>query len=254
MFSNYEHKASKDPITCITACESFLLIGRRSGEVLRVTLPHLSLEGRVTLRSEPRMLALNCKATKMSVIDSQNAMSFWDFEASSSGSSSGKSGGALAGEQSHPVNKDGKKYEIWDMLWSTDNPDLLSCMEKTRMLIFRGNKDHEEPVVSSGYLCQFSDLAVQCVQLDDIMRAPDNPEKDSLVMLETKTLSDTRSKLTNMSLQDAYEYIEAHSHPRLWRILAEAALKQLDLLIADKAFVWVGPPRSLSTVFSISHL
>ncbi len=34
-----------------------------------------------------------------------------------------------------------------------------------------------------------------------------------------------------------YIYAEKHSHPRLWRLLATAALDDLELNIAEKSFV-----------------
>ena len=38
-------------------------------------------------------------------------------------------------------------------------------------------------------------------------------------------------------MEDAYSFVDSNSHPRLWRILAEHALDQLDFAMADKAFV-----------------
>lgn len=38
-------------------------------------------------------------------------------------------------------------------------------------------------------------------------------------------------------MDDAYAFVDGNSHPRLWRILAEHALEQLDFSMADKAFV-----------------
>ena len=46
------------------------------------------------------------------------------------------------------------------MKWAEDNPELFAMMEKTRMYIFR-NLDPEEPILSSGWICEFSDLQVK---------------------------------------------------------------------------------------------
>lgn len=53
--------------------------------------------------------------------------------------------------------------------------------------IFRG-MEPEEPVLSSGFICQFSDLQIRAVLLDDVMRTPDHPDKDFLIDFETKSL------------------------------------------------------------------
>ena len=40
-----------------------------------------------------------------------------------------------------------------------------------------------------------------------------------------------------VGIEDAYQFILDNPHPRLWRLLAEAALERLDLEVAEKAFV-----------------
>jgi WD repeat-containing protein 35 len=40
-----------------------------------------------------------------------------------------------------------------------------------------------------------------------------------------------------VGMDDVVSFIEDNAHPRLWRILAEAALEKLDCNVADKAFV-----------------
>ena len=60
------------------------------------------------------------------------------------------------------------------------------------------NLEPEEPVLSAGYLCQFTDLEIRAVLLDEILRGgggshqPDNPSTDLVLDLEVKSLRDTR--------------------------------------------------------------
>jgi WD repeat-containing protein 35 len=53
-------------------------------------------------------------------------------------------------------------------------------------------------------------------------------------------LRDARELLENVGLQEAYEYIQDHPHPRLWALLAEASLQQLDFGMAERGFVKCG--------------
>ena len=122
------------------------------------------------------------------------------------------------------------------MKWATDNPDLFAMMEKTRMYVFR-NMEPEEPILSSGYICSFQDLEIKAVLLDEILRDPDNPNKDLILELEVKSLRDTRDLLEKVGIKDAQTFIEDNPHPRLWRLLAEAAVEALDLTTAETAFV-----------------
>jgi len=132
---------------------------------------------------------------------------------------------------------DFERKDVWNMRWASDNPDLFAIMEKTRMYIVRGLQP-EEPVLSNAYLCAFRDLQIQSVLIDEVIQNPESPRKEVLLDFETKSLRDTRDILTKVSnLKDAFNYVEANPHPRLWRLLAEAALEQLDFVVAEKAFV-----------------
>ena len=97
----------------------------------------------------------------------------------------------------------------------------------------------EEPVLSSAYICSFSDLEIRAVMLDQLLREPETPTQDYTVTFEVQALREARELLEvkDQGLADATAYIEQHPHPRLWRTLAEAALAKLDFVTADKAFV-----------------
>lgn len=119
-----------------------------------------------------------------------------------------------------------ERKDVWDMKWASDNPDLFAMMEKTRMYIFR-NLEPEEPILSAGYICSFADLEIRAVLLDEILRGehPDTPTPDLVLDLEVKSLRDTRDLLEKVGIKDALSFIEENPHPRLWRLLAEAAVE-----------------------------
>ena len=211
---------------------------------------------------------MNCDSTRLSIIDINGVLTLFDLDARPAASAGGGPSKAPVG-----LHLDFERKDSWDMMWSDDNPELFACMEKTRMYVFRG-LFAEEPVQSSGYLCSFSDLCIKAVLLDEIVQDPEHPDKECIVNFETKSLRDTRQLLDTVPISEAYQFIEgenaAHTstcaklvgssccrvlvshltlccavwcflsdnkHPRLWRILAESALEQLNFLIADKAFV-----------------
>lgn len=130
-----------------------------------------------------------------------------------------------------------ERKDVWAVCWASDNPLLLALMEKTRMYIFRGN-DPEEPISCSGYICCFEDLEITSVLLDDIISGDETQNPIShIVQLRVKSLRDTDDLLQHVGLEDAKQFIEDNPHPRLWRLLAEAALKKLELDMAENAFV-----------------
>lgn len=215
-----------DPISAMCANDTILMIGRTSGVVTRYSLPHLTVEGRHLLRCRPHMLQLNCNSSRMSIIDINGVLSFYDLTSKNASSASDTQGEHLTFE----------RKDAWDMKWADDNPELFAMMEKTRMYIFRG-LDPEEPVTSSAYLCSFHDLEITAVFIDDIMQQPDQPDLEFTVVYETRSLRDTRNLLKSTTSEDAFQFVDSNAHPRLWRILAENALEALDFPMADKTFV-----------------
>ena len=237
---------SNEPVSAIAASDQFLMIGRVSGVVNRYSLPHLSMEGRHLLRCRPQLMSLNCNSTRMSIIDINGVLSFFDLTAA--GESVGTGLMATSGEHLQFERKDS-----WDMKWSSDNPELFAMMEKTRMYIFRG-LDPEEPVQSAAYLCEFSDLEIKACLLDDVMMQPDNPEKELMLTYDTRSLRDARNLLTACSMTDAYSFIDSNSHQRLWGLLAEHALETFDFAIADKAFVRAADYQGIQFVKHLQKL
>mmetsp|Transcript_39151 Transcript_39151/g.37483 ORF Transcript_39151/g.37483 Transcript_39151/m.37483 type:complete len:114 (-) Transcript_39151:474-815(-) len=108
---------------------------------------------------------MNCDSTKFSIIDINGVLSFYDME--SQGTAQGGKTGQTIGE--HLATE---KKEVWSVIWSTDNPSLCALMEKNRLYVLRDFQP-EEPVLSAGYLCDFTDLEVKAVLLDEILKDPE---------------------------------------------------------------------------------
>lgn len=235
-------QATADPICCLAASEKALIIGRESGSLQRYSLPQVALTNRYTLNCRPYKLAINCNTTRLSIIDVTGVLTFLDLESpllSSSSSLPGPGDTMNISLMSNNNSKELSKFErkdVWAMKWASDNPELLAIMEKTRMYVLRG-LEPEEPILSSGYICSFRELEIRAVLLDEIMQNPEHPTAEYLLDLEVKSLRDTRDLLEKVGIAEATTFIKENSHPRLWRLLAEAAVKQLDLPTAEAAFV-----------------
>lgn len=55
-------------------------------------------------------------------------------------------------------------------------------------------------------------------------------------------------------LQAGYAYADRNSHPRLWKLLANAALEELDLAVAEKSFVRYGDYYGVQLVKQLSSM
>jgi WD repeat-containing protein 35 len=175
------------------------------------------------LRCRPQLLSLNCDGSKYSIIDINGVLSFYDMNAPDT-----------PGGEHLPH----ERKEVWSIIWSSDNPTLCALMEKNRLYVYRDFMP-EEPVLSAGYLCDFTDLEVKAILLDDLLKDPEEVKNisDLVVEYEAKSLRDTRDFLTTVSLKEAVEFVQQNPHKRLWRLIAEAALEKLDFKVAERAFI-----------------
>uniref|UniRef100_A0A4W3H1G3 WD repeat-containing protein 35 n=1 Tax=Callorhinchus milii TaxID=7868 RepID=A0A4W3H1G3_CALMI len=201
--------------------------GRESGKIQKYSLPNVCLVQKYVLNCRGYQLLLNCNSSRLAIIDISGILTFFDLEARQMDST----GQQVTGEHLKFERKD-----VWDMKWANDNPDLFAMMEKTRMYVFR-NLDPEEPIQTSGYICNFEDLEIKSVLLDEILKEPGQPNKDYVINFEIRSLRDSRALIEKVGIEDASLFIEDNPHPRLWRLLAEAALQKLDLKTAEQAFV-----------------
>uniref|UniRef100_A0A7N6BEQ9 WD repeat-containing protein 35 n=1 Tax=Anabas testudineus TaxID=64144 RepID=A0A7N6BEQ9_ANATE len=199
-----------------------------SGTIHRYSLPNVVLIQKYTLNNRAYYMSLNCNSSRLAIIDITGVLTLLDMDVRAATDSGNQQS---AGDPSKFERKD-----VWDMKWANDNPDLFAMMEKTRMYVFR-NLDPEEPIQTSGYICNFEDLEIKSVLLDEIMKDPERPNKDNLINFEIRSLRDSRALIEKVGIEDASQFIEDNPHPRLWRLLAEAALQKLDLKTAEQAFV-----------------
>ncbi|XP_028927850.1 WD repeat-containing protein 35 isoform X2 [Ornithorhynchus anatinus] len=220
-------QGTRDPICAITASDKTLIVCRESGTIQRYSLPNVGLMQKYALSCRAYQLSLNCNSSRLAIIDISGILTFFDLDARVMDST----GQQVIGELLKLERKD-----VWDMKWARDNPDLFAMMEKTRMYVFR-NLDPEEPIQTSGYICNFEDLEIKSVLLDEILKNPEHPNKDYIINFEIRSLRDSRALIEKVGIEDASQFIEDNPHPRLWRLLAEAALQKLDLKTAEQAFV-----------------
>jgi WD repeat-containing protein 35 len=103
---------------------------------------------------------MNCDSTKFSIIDINGILSFYDLNDASSGPN---------GQGTHLAIE---RKEVWSVQWSSDNPTLCALMEKNRLFVFR-DFEPEDPILSAGYICDFTDLEVKSVLLDDVLKDPE---------------------------------------------------------------------------------
>ncbi|KAK4871788.1 hypothetical protein RN001_015912 [Aquatica leii] len=225
--NNYEFppdtQTSIDPICSIALSDMYLIIGKESGTIRQFVIPHVVIVKTFNLPVRAHKMSINCNSTRLSLIDMTGLLTVLDISESSF-------------HHSDKENTRLERKDVWAMCWATDNPQLLAIMEKTRMYIFKGIYP-EEPTTSTLHICSFQNLEIQGVMLDEIIETPEKPLKEHLHKLEVKSLRDTRQLLEKVGIKEASEFIKDNPHPRLWNLLGEAALRELDLNVAEIAFI-----------------
>lgn len=215
---------SKDPICCIAMSETILLIARTSGSIVEYSIPHVATRNHHTISTRASKMSINSNSSRAAIIDATGILTTIDLVDSRE---------TVSGLATARI----ERKDVWAMCWAKDNPQLLAIMEKTRMYVLRG-ADPEEPISCSGYFCSFEDLEITGVLLDEIVNGAASPDKSNhLLQLRVKSLRDTEELLTHVGITEAKNFIEDNPHPRLWRLLAEAALKEFNLDIAENGFV-----------------
>ena len=76
---------------------------------------------------------------------------------------------------------------------------------------------------------------MKACSLDTLARDPEQPvAAECFLTFEAKALRECREALSGPGgVGDAYSYAEANPHPRLWRLVGEAALEKLGFVVID---------------------
>ena len=242
----------RDAISCTAVTDRYLAVARKSGTISRYTLPHLTPENVYNVSSEPFRMEFNCTSSRLAMVDVNGILNVLDLDArveefSDAGEGKGNDGDSKSGDGRRDLDSPsigvlyGKKLsverkDVWDLKWAEDNSECLAVMEKTKLVIIN-HETAEEGIPASGYVACCRDLEVRTVTLDELLTLPDEPKREHLVTFEMKTLRDLREHISMGGLSAGQSFAQKHSHPRVWRLLAESALEELDFNTAEKAYI-----------------
>ncbi|VDK78943.1 unnamed protein product [Dibothriocephalus latus] len=239
--------STKDPIAAITTSGSrHLFVARCSGEVVRYRLPDLwfDLAFQAT-EKRPNRIEVNADASILGLIDEHGMLTLHEVPDGQDENTA---------SQKDQVSFDSfLRKDVWDLKFSEDDSKMFVAMEKTKMFIFHG-VEAEPAVQTSAYIAGFRDLEVLGVLLDDLIQQGDQPKLNSISNIPVKALNSCRLLLESATLEKAKAFVEEHPHPRLWSLIAEAALNQLCLDTAEVAFVHCQNYQGIEFVKSLRNM
>jgi hypothetical protein len=82
-------------------------------------------------------------------------------------------------------------------------------------------------------------LEIRVAFVDDIVRSatPTEPPNRSTKVLRVKSLRETYHLIETASLAEAQRFVDTHPHPILWNLIADKALHQLQLDLAEVCYI-----------------
>ncbi|KAK7198454.1 putative intraflagellar transport protein D4 [Novymonas esmeraldas] len=218
---------TNDLICAVCVSETHMFVSRESGTLHVYQLDPVQLVSKCILPSRAQSMSVNCDSTQLAVIDLGGVMSVYSME---------RERFSLVPRKAEPIDGVERK-DVWNLRWAVDDPHRFAVMEKTRMFVYNRGVA-EEPVQSCANLCKFKALKIRALQLDELLLDPDRPRKDYVVDFEAELLREMRALLRDGTVKEAYEFAESHSTERkLWELLAEHTLFQLDFTYAEVAFI-----------------
>jgi len=192
------------------------------------SLPHVTLDAKMNLNCRPALLSMNCASSKLACIDIHGAMSMWGLDMDNDNAVKRSQAEKLEfyshyyhiwtyNPRFYSLQAEKLEFErkdAWDVCWSDDDDDMFAVLEKAKMYVFR-NLNPQEPVTSSGYLCKFSQLQITSIQLDELIKDPENPTKEYLVEHETRSLRDAKAWHTTHAFEPHFNADEPYFDPIL---------------------------------------
>ncbi|XP_026679019.1 WD repeat-containing protein 35, partial [Diaphorina citri] len=108
--------------------------------------------------------------------------------------------------------------------------------------------DTKQSNVVQFFSSQGENLEIKTVLLDEVQQLTAHQNMGTLAesehhithymtTLHAKALRDTQQLLDSVGLNEAFQFVEAHPHPRLWKLLADKSLDLLSLNHAEQALV-----------------
>lgn len=234
---------TNDLICSLCLSEEFLFVARESGLLQVYRFAPLHIVGKLILPCRAQFMKANSDSTRLAVIDVSGIMTVFHIDHATL---------SLVPRKLAP-RPDFERKEVWNMRWAEDDPKRLVVMEKSRMCIFRDYVS-EDPVHSCAYVCKFKSLKVRALQFDEIMQDPERPRKEHVVDFDTCDMREARQVLQTAPIKEAFMYVENHSHPKLWALLAEQALSVLDFDHAEMAVVRSGDYPAIQFVKRVKLL
>ena len=234
--------SKSDPIVCITSSDHIFVTGQKSGQFTVYLLPKVNQVQMFSFACHPTKISLNSDSSKLSVIETSAVLLVYDLEAENK--DKGSSGKLMNFE----------KKDVWHFFWSQDDKDSFAMIERNKLMLFK-DFECEESVNANGLIGSFEDLEIRTFKLDSLVHGYLEPSEDYDTVIDTKSLKDMKILIEKTGCKSVLKSLEdIVTHPRIWRLIADSALKQMDFETAELALVRLKDFRSIQFCKKVSRL
>lgn len=182
------------------------------------------------------LMAVNCDNSKLALCDLGGSLTLHEINF----------------QDSKPI--DLEKKDVWALLWAEDHPQQLAIMEKNKMAIVQGAAI-EKHVPTEAYICQFRNLKVKGVYLDDVIKSLDGVLDSEMFMeLESEFHKNFMAVLKDKGLIEATQIAESSKNKYLWEVIAKRALESLDFKEAERALLKIDDYKGTRLIRKIQQL
>jgi WD repeat-containing protein 35 len=112
----------------------------------------------------------------------------------------------------------------------------------------------EDGIICSGYIARIWDLQVRVVALDHLMTHAGSFDRSTVIDLPTARLRTVTDIIHTRGVEAAVTHVAGDPHPQLWRVIGENALEQLNLAVAERAFVELEDYASVKFVQQLKQM
>jgi WD repeat-containing protein 35 len=146
------------------------------------------------------------------------------------------------------------KKDCWAVVWSDTDPLSFAVMEKSRLHIVL-DRTADEPITTDAFICNYSDLKVRGVVLDEVIQSQDGQLKvaDIVIDYESRQIKEIREMMKKQTARELYAVVEKQPSEALWRALAYKGLDDFDFSTAEKAFLKVDDYAALQMIKRICN-
>lgn len=219
---NLPEVLNSNKIVSVGTNESLIVIAKSNGEVFCFSFPLFNPVAQFDYPQRIHRAYLNFDCSKLAVVDFGGNL------------------GMLSLNQDKFTSISFERKDVWDLMWSAEDPNLFAVMEKSKMVVFRDLEPEDAPQDCStqiGYFGSFNDLKIRVIDMDNLSDSSPSNIKSVVFECESKLLRSAKHVMETSGFDKAMEIIEKNPHPALIREIGNQALINLDLNNARRCMI-----------------